>query len=55
MQLAIFPFSINILPDGVLPLRIFEQRYIRMIAESQKRGMGLCCWVSQLMADFHRY
>ncbi len=42
MQLAIFPLRINILPDGVLPLRIFEQRYIRMIAESQKRGMGLC-------------
>ena len=42
MQLAIFPLRLNLLPDGVLPLRIFEPRYMRMIAESSKRGMGLC-------------
>ncbi len=42
MQLAIFPLRINILPDGVLPMCIFEQRYVRMIAESSRRGMGLC-------------
>ena len=40
MQLAIFPLRINILPDGVLPLCIFEPRYVRMIAESSRRGMG---------------
>ena len=32
MQLAIFPLRLNLLPDGVLPLRIFEPRYMRMIA-----------------------
>ncbi len=42
MQLSIFPLRLNLLPDGVLPLRIFEPRYLRMIAESSKRGMGLC-------------
>ncbi|TXH64508.1 MAG: ATP-dependent protease [Tolumonas sp.] len=42
MQLAIFPLRLNLLPDGVLPLRIFEPRYMRMIAESSRRGMGLC-------------
>jgi Lon protease-like protein len=42
MQLSIFPLRINLLPDGVLPLRVFEPRYLRMIAEASKRGMGLC-------------
>ena len=42
MQLSIFPLRLNLLPDGVLPLRVFEPRYLRMIAESAKRGMGLC-------------
>ncbi|WP_024872458.1 LON peptidase substrate-binding domain-containing protein [Tolumonas lignilytica] len=42
MQLAIFPLRLNLLPDGVLPLRVFEPRYLRMIAESSQRGMGLC-------------
>lgn len=42
MQLAIFPLRLNLLPDGVLPLRIFEPRYLRMVAEAKERGMGLC-------------
>ncbi len=42
MHLAIFPLRLNLLPDGVLPLRIFEPRYIRMISEAANRGMGLC-------------
>jgi uncharacterized protein len=42
MQLSIFPLRLNLLPDGVLPLRVFEPRYLRMIAEASKRGMGLC-------------
>lgn len=42
MQLAIFPLRLNLLPDGILPLRIFEPRYLRMVAESNQRGFGLC-------------
>jgi len=42
-QLAIFPLSSHILPCGRLPLRIFEQRYIRMISEcsQNKTGFGI--------------
>lgn len=42
MQLAIFPMRLNLLPDGILPLRIFEPRYQRMIAEMGQREFGLC-------------
>lgn len=42
MQLAIFPMRLNLLPDGILPLRIYEPRYLRMIAEMGQREFGLC-------------
>ncbi|MGL4715609.1 MAG: LON peptidase substrate-binding domain-containing protein, partial [Aeromonas sp.] len=34
MQLALFPLSAHLLPGGIMPLRIFEPRYQRMIAEA---------------------
>ena len=40
MQLSIFPLRLNLLPDGVLPLRVFEPRYLRMIAESCQTRYG---------------
>ncbi|NTS76481.1 LON peptidase substrate-binding domain-containing protein [Catenovulum sp. SM1970] len=42
MQLAIFPLPIFLLPNGVTRLRIFEQRYIRMVKEAvQGDGFAL--------------
>lgn len=34
MQLALFPLPVFLLPGGVTRLRIFEQRYIRLVQES---------------------
>lgn len=39
-QLALFPLPSHILPNGRLPLRIIEERYIRMIKDSAKTMIG---------------
>lgn len=36
MKLPIFPLSIYLLPGGITRLRIFEQRYIRMVRNAEK-------------------
>lgn len=42
--LAIFPLSTVLFPGGVLPLRIFEARYMDMVRECMKDGtpFGVC-------------
>lgn len=42
--IALFPLSAHILPGGAMALRIFEQRYIRMIKEAcaGHRPFGIC-------------
>lgn len=42
--IALFPLTSHILPDGRIQLRIFEQRYIRMVKESlsEQKGFGIC-------------
>lgn len=42
MKLALFPLSAHLLPGGIMPLRIFEPRYQRMIAEVREREFALC-------------
>lgn len=42
MKLALFPLSAHLLPGGIMPLRIFEPRYQRMVAEAQVREFALC-------------
>jgi uncharacterized protein len=42
MKLALFPLSAHLLPGGIMPLRIFEPRYQRMIAEAQERAFAIC-------------
>lgn len=37
-QLPLFPLNTVLCPGGVLPLRIFEQRYLDMIAGALKAG-----------------
>lgn len=39
-QIALLPLPSHILPNGRLPLRIIEERYIRMIKESAKAMTG---------------
>lgn len=42
--LALFPLTAHVLPGGLLPLRIFEPRYLRMVKESCRSGdgFGMC-------------
>lgn len=44
MQLPIFPLSTIVLPGGLLPLRLFEPRYIDMVKTCFKTesGFGVC-------------
>lgn len=44
ITVALFPLTSHVLPGGHLQLRIFEQRYIRMIKESlqEQKGFGIC-------------
>ena len=44
MELPLFPLNTVLLPGGVLPLRIFEPRYLDMISACMRRdsGFGVC-------------
>jgi len=44
MELPLFPLSSIVLPDGLLPLRLFERRYIDMVKDCfrQDTGFGVC-------------
>jgi len=44
MQLPLFPLSGVVMPGGLMPLRIFEQRYIDMVKNCFKTdtGFGVC-------------
>ena len=43
-ELPLFPLTSHVLTGGILPLRIFEARYLRMIKESYQRefAFGIC-------------
>lgn len=40
LQLPLFPLNVVLFPGGVLPLRIFEPRYLDMVSECMKQGSG---------------
>lgn len=44
MELPIFPLRTVLFPDGFLPLRIFEQRYLKMVRDcaSNDSDFGVC-------------
>lgn len=42
MRLPLFPLNVHLLPGGVVPLRIFEPKYLRMLTLCQSQGFGLC-------------
>lgn len=37
-RVAVFPLHVVLFPGGLLPLRIFEPRYLRMVSECMKEG-----------------
>ncbi|HET7921635.1 MAG TPA: LON peptidase substrate-binding domain-containing protein [Gammaproteobacteria bacterium] len=43
-ELALFPLNTVLFPDGPLPLRIFEPRYLDMVSRclKQDEGFGIC-------------
>ncbi|MBX2886711.1 MAG: LON peptidase substrate-binding domain-containing protein [Granulosicoccus sp.] len=43
-QLPLFPLSSLVMPDGLMPLRLFERRYLDMVSDSLKNntGFGIC-------------
>jgi len=55
-QLALFPLPSHILPNGRLPLRIIEDRYIRMVKDSAKAmtGFGIVMIDSKQTGPFGR-
>jgi len=40
MQLPLFPLSSLVMPDGLLPLRLFERRYLDMVTACFRDGTG---------------
>jgi len=43
-EIALFPLNTVLFPGGLLPLRIFEARYLDMISDCMRkqRGFGIC-------------
>lgn len=39
-DIPLFPLSSALMPHGVMPLQIFEQRYLDLVAECMKSGTG---------------
>lgn len=44
IEIPLFPLRTVLFPDGYLPLRIFEQRYLKMIRDCARNdtGFGVC-------------
>ncbi len=47
-EIALFPLHTVLFPGGVLPLRIFESRYLDMVGEClrEQKGFGVCAITS---------
>jgi len=43
-EISLFPLNTVLFPGGLLPLRIFEARYLDMISDCMRRqyGFGIC-------------
>ncbi len=39
-ELPLFPLSSVVMPDGILPLRLFERRYLDMVTDCFRSGSG---------------
>ncbi|MFK7890512.1 MAG: LON peptidase substrate-binding domain-containing protein [Granulosicoccus sp.] len=48
MKLPLFPLSSVVLPGGLMPLRLFERRYIDMVKDCFRNGTGFgICLIQQ--------
>ncbi len=39
-EIPLFPLSSTLVPYGLMPLQIFEQRYLDLVANCMKHGTG---------------
>lgn len=53
--IPLFPLSAHILPGGRMPLRIFEQRYIRMVRDACDNGTGFGICMRNAKGDPAQY
>jgi len=55
MQIPLFPLSSIVMPDGLLPLRLFERRYLDMVSACFREGtgFGVCLLKSGTEAGGH--
>nr|WP_256448324.1 MULTISPECIES: LON peptidase substrate-binding domain-containing protein [unclassified Psychrosphaera] len=51
LRCAVFPLSVYLLPGGITKLKIFEQRYIRMVKESMQSGFVLSLYKPDLVHE----
>ena len=42
-RVALFPLSVVLFPQGVLPLRVFEARYMDMVRDCSRRHIVRRC------------
>jgi Lon protease-like protein len=56
MQLPLFPLSTVLFPGGVLPLRVFEARYLDMVRDCMREGtlFGVCLITDSRASDVSR-
>ena len=40
VELPLFPLRVVLYPDGILPLRLFEPRYLSMVGRCMREGGG---------------
>ncbi|WP_343860474.1 LON peptidase substrate-binding domain-containing protein [Aliiglaciecola litoralis] len=51
LSLPLFPLSAHVLPGGVMSLRIFEPRYVRMVKEACANGTGFAICMLNAQGD----
>jgi Lon protease-like protein len=56
MRVALFPLSTVLFPHGVLPLRVFEARYLDMVRDCMREGtlFGVCLITDARASDISR-
>lgn len=56
MRVALFPLSAVLFPQGVLPLRVFEARYLDMVRDCMRDGtlFGVCLITDSRASDVSR-
>jgi Lon protease-like protein len=56
MRVALFPLSTVLFPHGVLPLRVFEARYLDMVRDCMREGtvFGVCLITDPRAAEISR-